>query len=73
MVSRERGKAGAEGSQSQTHAMELRRLAAQVVVQLPEAEADALEVLRLARELVVDFIHVQEPQRSQTLVALLPA
>lgn len=38
------------------HAAGLRRLAAQIVVQLPEDEADALEVLRLAGALVTGFL-----------------
>ena len=51
-----------------------RRHAVQVCCSLPEDPADALAILELARQLVTDFLAVEEPpKRSASVVSLVAA
>jgi hypothetical protein len=50
---------------------EHRRHAIQVAASLPEAPEDALIVLRLATQLVTDFLAVDEPARKPAVITLI--
>lgn len=69
------GSAGRPVGRTGDEDRQLRRLATQVVVQLPEEEGAALEVLRLAGELVRTFLNAptapgEAPEPDERVVRL---